>query len=95
MLSTTPTPPLERLVRHEPLAASWHHQREAALQLVQGQAVASRHEQLLQLLSSRLLVGGGRNGGGLDPGERRHVQSEFKWLRVCARDLIRLPVCQV
>ena len=22
-------------------------------------------------------------------------QSEFKWLRVCARDLIRLPVCQV
>ena len=81
MLSTTPTPPpphqlqleLECLVRHGPLAASWHHQREAALQLVQGQAVASRHEQLLQLLNSRLLVGGGRNGGGLDPGERRHV----------------------
>ena len=25
----------------------------------------------------------------------RSAQSEFKWLRVCARDLIRLPVCQV
>ena len=58
-----------------PPAASWHHQRDAALQLVQGQTVASRHEQLLQLLSGRLLVGGGRHpvrrqpvlvlGGGL------------------------------